>query len=333
MEETGMNSFKKIVVTIDAKSDRHRALDEARAMMGDGEGGAWRIVLLHVVEPAAWYMRLSPKTQEIEAARRAGAEQLLGELASGLAGSGGTVVARVVVGKPAIEIVREVMREGADLLVVGAGSRERSSPSSLVLQLVRTAPCPVWIVRERAGEEAERARKILAAVDPATAEGGEDPLHLRVPAEAGRAQLDDAILDMAKEFARAWKAELHVVHAWSAPGEELLRGDVVLGSEQIDEYVDAMREAHREALDGLLARHPEISSERNVHMVKGSAAWAILDEVAALRPDLVVMGTVVRTGLPGIVMGNTADAVVRHAACSILALKPKGFVSPIAAED
>jgi len=43
------------------------------------------------------------------------------------------------------------------------------------------------------------------------------------------------------------------------------------------------------------------------------------------------MGTVARTGILGCLMGNTAENIVVELKCSLLALKPGGFVSPVKA--
>jgi nucleotide-binding universal stress UspA family protein len=49
--------------------------------------------------------------------------------------------------------------------------------------------------------------------------------------------------------------------------------------------------------------------------------------------DLIVMGTVARTGLGGLLIGNTAESVLQRVDCSVLAVKPEGFVSPVRLED
>jgi nucleotide-binding universal stress UspA family protein len=36
-----------------------------------------------------------------------------------------------------------------------------------------------------------------------------------------------------------------------------------------------------------------------------------------------------RTGIPGFLIGNTAEQVLSEVTCSVLALKPRGFVSPV----
>ena len=45
--------------------------------------------------------------------------------------------------------------------------------------------------------------------------------------------------------------------------------------------------------------------------------------------DLVVMGTVARAGIAGMLIGNTAERVLRKLPCSVLTVKPDGFVSPV----
>ena len=72
----------------------------------------------------------------------------------------------------------------------------------------------------------------------------------------------------------------------------------------------------------------------------GGAQARLVDEAWTVPPrdrrgeaiDLLVLGTVARTGIAGYVIGNTAEAVLSQVTCSVLAVKPEGFVSPVAAE-
>jgi universal stress protein E len=45
--------------------------------------------------------------------------------------------------------------------------------------------------------------------------------------------------------------------------------------------------------------------------------------------DLVVMGTVARAGIAGMLIGNTAERVLRKLRCSVLIVKPDRSVSPV----
>jgi universal stress protein E len=47
--------------------------------------------------------------------------------------------------------------------------------------------------------------------------------------------------------------------------------------------------------------------------------------------DSLVMGTVARTGIPGFVIGNTAENVLEALKCSVLAMKRNGFVASVKA--
>ena len=49
-----------------------------------------------------------------------------------------------------------------------------------------------------------------------------------------------------------------------------------------------------------------------------------------LAADVIVMGTVARTGVPGFIMGNTAETILNQIDCSVLAIKPPGFETPVA---
>ena len=51
--------------------------------------------------------------------------------------------------------------------------------------------------------------------------------------------------------------------------------------------------------------------------------------VVAEGIDLVVMGTVAQSGIAGMLIGNTAERVLRKLPCSVLAVKPEGFTSPV----
>ncbi len=48
-----------------------------------------------------------------------------------------------------------------------------------------------------------------------------------------------------------------------------------------------------------------------------------------LKADIVVMGTVARTGISGFIIGNTAEAILSQIECSVVAVKPSGFVTPV----
>ena len=70
-----------------------------------------------------------------------------------------------------------------------------------------------------------------------------------------------------------------------------------------------------------------------MHLVKGEASDVISAFIPKNGVDLVVLGTVARSGVSGMIMGNTAEKILDRMECSVLALKPSNFACPIQMED
>jgi len=66
-----------------------------------------------------------------------------------------------------------------------------------------------------------------------------------------------------------------------------------------------------------------------VELLKGKPETEIPKFTDEINASLVVMGTVGRTGIPGLFMGNTTEEILNQLNCSVLAIKPKGFKSPV----
>ena len=60
----------------------------------------------------------------------------------------------------------------------------------------------------------------------------------------------------------------------------------------------------------------------------GTPFLEIIRQVLRQKHDLVIMGTVCRTGVAGFFIGNTAENVLQKVDCSVLTVKPEDFVSP-----
>jgi nucleotide-binding universal stress UspA family protein len=323
-----MQSLRSVVILVEGKGPGEAVFRLVRSLAAGPWGRALNVTLVYVHEPIPWYARLVlARAPELEEALVQGAGARLEALAASLRGPGIAVRTCLLRGKPAIETVREVLRSGGDLIIKEVTRARDASYSSLDLHLLRLAPCPVWLLR--AGDERAEPKCIVAAVDPMPARDEDDVLHLQIPEDRRRASLDERIVELALSVAQSENAVLHVVHAWSVPGEELLQSEPLLSPQQVHEYVEATKSAHEQGVARLLARHPGAIPPERVHVHKGSAAEVILEQVRALGADLIVMGTVVRTGLPGLLLGNTAETVLGQARCSVLAVKPEGFVSPV----
>jgi len=225
------------------------------------------------------------------------------------------VYTTVVPGIPFIEVVRAVQRNAHDL-VMKVGEHDSGIDSSLFgstdMHLMRKCPCPVWI--DRAGDETAYHR-ILAAVDPFDDESG---------------NLQRLILDLATSLSEREHATLEVVHAWELPGESMLaNGRGRIARTELDLLLKETENKHLQALDDLLSPYDLSSSAHNVHLFKGRPAQIVSGYAREQQIDLIVMGTLGRTGIAGLFIGNTAEDVLREAQTAVLTVKPDGFVSPI----
>ena len=63
--------------------------------------------------------------------------------------------------------------------------------------------------------------------------------------------------------------------------------------------------------------------------MKGKASKEIPLMVENYGIDLIVMGTVGRVGIPGLIIGNTTESILEQTKCSVLAIKPEGFKTPV----
>ncbi|MEQ1895543.1 MAG: universal stress protein [Planctomycetota bacterium] len=51
--------------------------------------------------------------------------------------------------------------------------------------------------------------------------------------------------------------------------------------------------------------------------------------VERVGAGLLVMGSVSRGGITGLLLGNTAERLLDRVSCSLLTIKPRDFVSPV----
>src|SRR5690606_35628255 len=101
-----------------------------------------------------------------------------------------------------------------------------------------------------------------------------------------------------------------------------------VSDDELIRAVSGVQNQHRNALDDLI-RKSGIGGKMQVHHLRGCADKMIPQYVADNNIDILVMGTVARTGISGFVIGNTAENIVQKLGCSLLALKPNGFISPV----
>lgn len=224
---------------------------------------------------------------------------------------GHEVPAAVVVGSPSLSLIVRAIAAGHDLLAVTDDQDDEQQAT--IRRLLRKCPCPVWVIRPSRATTV----RVLAAIDPQPEE----------------ADLNHRVLDLAAEFAHAFEGELHVATAWRLYGESTMQSSAfaqVSDPQFIPRERQRTRQAHVAAIEALAAEHAEGTSWQ-VHVEEGDPSDVIGQVIARERINLLVMGTVARTGLSGLVMGNTAERLFDSVRCSVVAVKPPDFVSPVLA--
>jgi len=234
----------------------------------------------------------------------------------------------VFVGKTYLEAIRAVLINGHDLLIKPAENQTWANRlfGSDDLHLLRKCPCPVWLMKP---PEKSNYSCIIAAVD--------FDLLVPLPSED---DLNREILELASSLALSDFASLHIVHAWEAFSEKTMLSRGSMSPKGLTNYVARDNERHRnelyrlaEKLRGWIGKEAYDYLSPGIHLPEGPAKKVIVPLTTELGADLVVMGTVARTGISGLIIGNTAESIIDQLTCSVLAIKPPGFKTPVKVES
>jgi nucleotide-binding universal stress UspA family protein len=214
------------------------------------------------------------------------------------------------VGAPADQINEVARRKGADLIAIatrGYTGLKYAFLGSTTTQVVRTAPCPVLVVRELEYLSArERARR------------GRTPLQFKkllIPvdfSECSRVGVDYG-LDVAREF----RSSLLLFHSVIVQTYTVGREYIALGGPDPIKLQQEYAEEEMEKLRRELARK---SVKVKTVVGLGSPVEQINQCIQSHRVDLIVTSTHGRTGLKRLFIGSTAEQIVRHAICPVLVL-------------
>ena len=325
-----MKRFKDILCVVEAGEACKPALERAVTL---AENNLANLTVVDVVENIAAGIEMpegGPFAADLQTAMMSDHEQGLDALVDPYR-TRIEIQTKVLKGTSFLEIIREVLRNRRDLVIKVPETQNWLGRlfSSADMHLLRKCPCPVWLTKPTAPKS---CRLILAAVD---IDNTHPPSELK-----SRHALNRQILEMASSLALSDFAELHIVSAWDALGESTMRGAFMrTPEEKIIAYVEQVRRKHTANLDELMG---EVASnlgqetmdylKPRTHLVKGLARKEIPALAKRIEADLVVMGTVGRTGVPGFIMGNTAEMILNQIDCSVLAIKPPGFATPVTVE-
>ena len=282
-----MKLLEKILVATDFSQSSGHAVQTAQAL---AKAFGSEIILLHVI-PKVPDSLVNLRTV------RMGIRERLYDLSRELTKAGIRAVETVVeVGVAFDQIIQASERLDVNVIVVGSGDRADGGAGHLGVtpeRLVRKASKAVWVVKAGGSPVFKR---MLCAVD--------------FSAPSRRA------LANAVHLARTFQAELAVLHvAESLP--ELYAVHAVVAAEAQSKY----RRQERREFDAFLKDFEFTDVIWTKTVRQGSAPQEILKFVREWSADLLVMGSVGRTGLSRILLGSVAGKVLREMPCSVITVK------------
>ena len=309
-----MQRFKKILLVSDEEKGGV-AFERAVSLAKTNQA---QLTVVEVIEeiPRGLYMSITVMTpEELRKLFLVDRQKCLEQLIAPIQQKIDRVTTKVLTGIPFLEIIREVLRNKHDLVIMTAEGRGKIKEvlfGSTSLHLMRKCPCPVWVIKSTHYKQYTR---ILAAVDS-------DPSN-----DEERNSLNAKIMDLATSLALLEQSELHVFHAWDVYRETVLKSNI--SHLVVDKLAHDTLQQHRQQFDKLLGKYPLENLKCQLHFLEGKAGTLLPELAKEKQIDLIVMGTVCRTGLEGFFIGNTAEKVLQQVNCSVLTVKPEGFVTPV----
>jgi nucleotide-binding universal stress UspA family protein len=311
-----MQRFKNILACVSACGSEQPALARAARLAQENKA---QLTVLDVIEEhpsmarAVWKsLHLEHKLGALEREHAATLENRVQPLRA----RGIPVATQVAKGETFLEIVRTVLCNHHDLVVKmisTEGVFERAFFGSTDLHLLRKCPKPLWLIKPG---EPETFRRIAVALDP----NMEDAIKF---------ELGFDLLTLGTSLAEMDSAELLVVHAWRPYAEDKLKKH--LEPTEFADYVGAWHQESLNRTSKFVAPFRDRIAPSCLRVVQGEPGCVIPHFVKEHAIDLVVMGTLGRLGTQGWFIGDTAERILNRLECSVLAVKPRGFVSPVQA--
>ena len=226
------------------------------------------------------------------------------------------VTTDVLFGTCHAEIIRRVISDDHDLVVVSAEGNAALKDvfvGSTATNLLLKCPCAVWLLKP--GQSMPCMNVVAMLKSPL----GEPCGH----------EINVKILDLATTIASADNARLHVVHFWDVEGKdrETIRSEI--RREDLQRIVEKHRTDRWCALNALLTRCATRHLEQEIHLQRGHPEPQMTRLASQLGADVIVMGSASRVGISRLFMGNLAETVLGSVRCSLVAVKPDEFSTPI----
>jgi nucleotide-binding universal stress UspA family protein len=217
----------------------------------------------------------------------------------------------ITVGNPANEIARLAADKQVDLAIAASHGRsglKRVILGSVTERLMRTLPCPLWVVRSpelgfaTAASQAIQIKKLLVGCDFSPDSG--------LAFEYG--------LSLAQEF----QAELHLAHVVEPP----LYDDLIKPSESGKTFGQKLRKTVQEKLAAMVPEEARTWCNPVTALLAGQPHEELVKYAVVNGMDLIVLGVRGHSLVETLFVGSTTDRVLRNSPCPVLSVQPKAHV-------
>ncbi|QBF84603.1 universal stress protein UspE [Shewanella maritima] len=310
-----MKDYNKVLVVINPTTDHQAALDRAVDLASKSQA---EVIAFLSIFDFSYEMTSILSHQEREAMRQGVIDQRkawLDDILVQYQPRGVNIHSEVVWhNRPFESVINYAMEHDVDLIVKGTHDHDKLKAVIFTptdWHLMRKAPIPVLMVKEH---DWPVNGKIICAINVAC----EDEEHQN---------LNGKVIQYAKHLADKFSASVHLVNGYPGTPVNLA---IELPDFDANSYNDTIRMQHEQRVQ-YIAQTYEIPFE-NCHVEEGLPEDIIPDMAQKLDAELVILGTVGRTGFSAALIGNTAEHVIDSINCDLLAIKPDGFKSPLEEE-
>jgi universal stress protein E len=317
-----MSDLKKLLVGVDLLESRQNKLsppvnEAVKQAIWLAERLSSEITFLAAVElPTGGEIHpIEFESERVASEVESSAREALGKLVEQTAGRGVRVTGKFADGQGWVELTREAIAGRHDLVLLGTrdvGAVRRALFGSTAVKLLHNCPGPIWVAKPRP-----------------------HPVPTNLLVASDFSEVSDAALRLALQLALSADAKVHLVHVIEQTYARLWEAGL-LETRHEELTHQKVRETAEKRLREQLARAAgpsRVNAEVCVAEGAYQADQAILKYIDAHRIDLLVMGTTARRGLAGVFLGNTAERLLTSLDCSLLAVKPAGFVCPVPLES
>jgi nucleotide-binding universal stress UspA family protein len=311
--------YRSILVPLDGSPFAEHTLPHALSI-ARATGARIRLVTVVQPLPEAFVDGMYYDTSSLQREEVARSESYIAGVATRLRGLGAKgVEAGILHGDAATSLCELLANESEDLVVLASHGRSalgRFWLGSVADEMIRHSPCPLLLVRPGEAEQVDLGRVVLPRRVVIPLDGtpfGEQILEPTLAFLEGSAGVEVVLVRVLRSVASS--APMPDVPEARKEARHLL--------EQIHSFQTALRQealmyldivARRLASHGLHVRSEVVVDDR--------PAEAILREADSRHADLVAICTHGRRGLMRLVLGGTADKVIRGSATPILVFRP-----------